>query len=232
MAKINSITLNPEVEYVKIHGLQRSGTNYLAYLINENFENTKALINAGGWKHGHYCAPWTLGQEVHVLTIVKNPYSWLWSAYNYWKTDGLAFNQFVRDKIIVEKQAGTPFLYRSENPVQHWNNMNFHWTSIKINEKKSLVVPYELLVVMPEQVIEGIGLELGLKKKHSNNFICPSNTMAPSEEEPKVSDEGWKKREYYANNAFMSEYTADILQFVNSQLDWELMGVLGYTFDE
>ncbi len=68
---------------IKIHGLQRSGTNYLAYLINQNFD-AKALVNAGGWKHGPYMAHWELGREVHVAVITKNPYAWLVSLYNYW----------------------------------------------------------------------------------------------------------------------------------------------------
>lgn len=229
MSEVAMFKLNPSIEYVKIHGLQRSGTNYLAYLVDQNFDQTKALINAGGWKHGHYCAPWSLGQEVHVLTITKNPYSWLVSSYNYWKPD-VSFDKYVKGRIVVEKQAGTPFLYLAANPVQHWNNMHYHWLSIRLNNKKSLVVPYELLVVMPQQVMEGVGIELGLKEK--SGFANTLNIMSAGEENPLPSSNEWKDRNYYANNEYMHKFSEDLIKFVNDQLDREVMGVLGYTFNE
>lgn len=229
MSEVVMFKPDPDIEYVKIHGLQRSGTNYLAYLVDHNFDQTKSLINAGGWKHGHYCAPWSLGQEVHVLTITKNPYAWLVSTYNYWKPD-VSFDEYVKGRIVVEKQAGTPFLYLAANPVQHWNNMHYHWLSVRLNNKKSLVVPYELLIFLPDRVIEGVGLEFGLKAKPE--FTDTLNIMSAGEEHPLPSDEWWADREYYVFDKFMDRYPKDLLRFVNDQLDKEVMGVLGYTFKE
>ena len=146
---MNVFELDPSTEYIKIHGLQRSGTNYVSHLINENFENTKVLVNTGGWKHGFYMAPWVLGKEVHVVVVVKNPYAWLVSVYDYWTTRrlnvgpdlrGVPFTDFVRNRIYFEKQRDVPYLFRASNPVQHWNDMCFHWTSILFNENRIRII--------------------------------------------------------------------------------------------
>jgi hypothetical protein len=236
MATVKQFEFVEGIEYVKIHGLQRTGTNYLAQLINENLENTQAMMNAGGWKHGHYCAPWTLGREVHVVTITKNPYAWLVSLYNYWKhnpvgpnLDLVTFPQFVWGRAIFEESAGTPFLLRAENPVQHWNDMNFHWLTIRMNEKQSLVIPYEALLFNAEGVTEGIGQNLGLKRK-AEPFCDCLKVCEPGDETPKLSEEDWSNKNYYVDEGYLDLYSNDLLKFVNKELDPEVMSMLGYRY--
>lgn len=233
MAQIKQYELKDGIEYVKIHGLQRTGTNYLAHLVNENYQNVKALINAGGWKHGHYCAPWTLGREVNVLTVTKNPYAWLASLYKYWRDaevgpdlSKITFEQFVKTRAVFEMQQGVPYLYRADNPVQHWNNMNFHWLSIRMNKKKTLTVPYESLLLDCEGVVEAIAKDFGLKRAAC--FVNPKKTFLPGQEEVKLSDEDWNSRDYYLKEEFLNHYTPDLLKFVNRELDPEVMDLLGY----
>lgn len=235
MPKITQFHFQNGIEYVKIHGLQRAGTNYLAHLINENFSDTESLMNVGGWKHGFYCAPWTLGQEVHVLTVVKNPYAWLLSLYKYWKATDIgpdlshvSFDLFIRDKAVFEMQQGIPFLYRASNPVQHWNNMNFHWLSIRLNEKKCLTVPYEALLVETHGVLNAIGRDFGLKRRPRT--VSPVNKLKASGDRPEMSDAEWTDKDYYLKEEFLKEYTPDMLKFVNDQLDPEVMNTLGYAF--
>ena len=38
-------------KFVKQHGMQRTGTNYVRALIEDNWD-TKVLVNVLGWKHG------------------------------------------------------------------------------------------------------------------------------------------------------------------------------------
>jgi hypothetical protein len=234
MTKIAQFVLQEGTEYIKIHGLQRTGTNYLALLVDDNLNQTKSLINVGGWKHGHYCAPWVLNQEVHVLTITKNPYAWLVSLYIYWRKNDIgpdlkdqSFNEFVRNKVEFERQGGIPFLYRTQNPVQFWNDMNFHWMSIRLNKKKSLVIPYEALLVDAHGVIKVVAEEFGLTVKPE--FQDTKTQLAPGEETAKVGDKEFD-RDYYLKEQFLQEYTLDLLDFVNNQLDPELMKALGYSF--
>jgi hypothetical protein len=223
--KIDKFVLDPGTEHIKVHGLQRSGTNYLAALLDANFEGVRALVNEGGWKHGPYCAPWTLGQEVHVLTIPKNPYAWLVSVYAYWATTdigpdlkGVPFSRFIRERAVFERQQGIPYLFRAANPVQHWNDMNFHWLSIRLNAKKSLAVPYEALLIDPRGVLGAIAADFGLIQK-------PDHTEPGSVSQ---TDTNWDRREFYLKEKFLEAFKQDDLDFVNAQLDHEVMETLGY----
>lgn len=232
------VSLDPNIEYIKIHGLQRSGTNYLSHLINENFHGVKVLVNLGGWKHGHYVAPWAVGKEVHVLGIVKNPYSWLVSMFKYWGPDktlrigpdleGITFDEFVRNRVFFERQKDIPFLYRAKNPVDHWNNMNFHWTSLRMNQKKLCMLGYEALLDNAESTTKKIGINLGLKQK--DVFVDSNNTFTPSGENIKLSDEKFSKKDYYLGSKFLEHYTPELLDFVNQELDIDLMVQFGYNF--
>lgn len=233
------------VEYVKIYGLQRSGTNFLSHLINKNFENTKSLVNMGGWKHGYYHSAEALGRECHVLAVVKNPYSWLVSMYRYWGPDkqkqigmdleGVTFSEFVRNRAIFERQKGVPYLFRAANPVQHWNDMNFHWLSIKLKEKKLSVVTYEAALMAPEWTLNTIAHTLGLTVVESSKaeFVTKCEKIClPGGEETKLSEQDWTGREFYENQEYLKEFDGPLLDFVNSQLDLDLMTHFGYQFEE
>jgi hypothetical protein len=230
---MNQFNLDPNTNYVKVHGLQRSGTNLMAYLIDYNFENTKALVNIGGWKHGPYCAPWMLGQEVHVVSVCKNPYSWLVSVYKYWSNNpvgpnlqGVSFDQFVRNRLIAEQASGNPCLYRASNPVQYWNNMNCHWLTIRLNTKKSLFVPYEYLLIDPVLILKNMAKELGLNLKAEVELL--NKVLEPGEETFKAGSEDWTKKDYYLKEEYLNEFTSELLEFVNTELDVDVMSSLGY----
>lgn len=232
-------TLDTSIEYIKIHGLQRSGTNYLSYLINENFENTKVLVNIGGWKHGYYMCPWATGKEIHTLVIVKNPYSWLSSIYDYWgpgrkknigpDLKGVPFDDFVRNRICLEPQKDIPYLLRASNPIQHWNNMNFHWTTIRLNEKSLFVVTYESLLNNTEMCLNKISSSFSIKRKL--NIDNCKNTVLPSDEHIIVGDE-WTKKKFYDEEKYLNLYNSETIQFVNDQLDLDLMIGFGYEYKE
>jgi len=233
------VNLDKATEYIKIHGLQRSGTNYLSYLIEENFLRVKILVNLGGWKHGHYHAPWAIGKEVHVLGIIKNPYAWLVSMFKYWGPDkklnigsdltGVSFDDFVRNRVYFERQRDIPYLFRAINPVQHWNNMNFHWTTIRMNQKKLCLVTYEALLMNPKATVSEIGTTLGLKRK-PGDFVNCNSTFTPSGENLKPSEEQFAARDYYLRGDFCQYYTPELLDFVNEELDIDLMVHFGYSF--
>lgn len=225
-------------DLIKIHGLQRSGTNYLSHLMNENFQNVKVLVNAGGWKHGHYMAPLALNQEVHVVAIVKNPYAWLVSVYKYWGPDkklrigpdltGVSFEEFVRNRCYLELQRDIPYLFRSKNPVQFWNDMNFHWSSIMLMQKKICFITYESLLNGPKLTIDHIGSRLGIKTK--NNFSDSDQTFTPSGENLHLSGEKFSNKDYYLKSEWIQQYTPELLEFVNEELDMDLMVNFGYNF--
>lgn len=233
--------LDPSVEYIKIYGLQRSGTNFVASVLNENFQNTKVLVNLGGWKHGYYAAPWILGQEVHVLVVAKNPYAWLVSVYEYWTSHeqgskvgpdlfGVPFSEFVTNRLCLERQQENPFLYRASNPVQHWNNMYYHWMSVYTNEKKTIGISYESFLTMPLATTDLLGNSFGLKRTDRPIYINPK-ILEPGTESMNVGTRMWDRHDYYHRKDYLNYYTPSLLNFVNSQLDLEVMVMFGYEYE-
>ncbi len=235
MSTIEQFQLDPKIEYIKIHGLQRTATNYVSFLIDQNFTNTKSLVNAGGWKHGYYCAPWTLGQEVHVAVVVKNPYAWLVSLYDYWKTalfgpdlTDVSFEAFVRSPVVFEEAAGTPFFYRTANPVQHWNGMNFHWITLQANSKKICVVHSEALIHDAEGMVLQMAEYFGLKMAFDGPLVLDT-VVPPTNETPTAGDKLFGERAaYYKEGKFFERYTRSLVDFVNSQLDPAVLSMTGY----
>lgn len=232
--KLEEFIFKTDLRYVKVHGLQRSGTNYLTYLIDKNL-NAKTLVNAGGWKHGPWCAPWVLGEEVDTIVVVKNPYSWLVSVFNYWKDNTIgmdlssaSFQDFVTSRAVFEEAPGVPSLFRASNPVQYWNNMNFHWASIQMNQKKMLVVAYEMAKSDPETALKFIADNFGLEVKSTN---VPQNRLEAGEEVAIESDKPFD-HDYDKEGKYFSYYTKELVEYVNRELDLDLMRHLGYNLVE
>lgn len=238
-ATVEFFDLDPNIQYVKAYGLQRSGTNYVTHFINENFENVKVLVNLAGWKHGPYAAPWILGQEVHVVAIAKNPYAWLVSLYKYWgpeskinigpDLDGIAFEEFVTCKVYFEKTKNIPYLLRASNPVQHWNNMYFHWSSIRLVEKQICLISYEKLLADPTGSLDILSKIFGFKAKFETALVC-DKILEPSGEDSKLSTESWTGKTYYDNQSYLEYYTPELIEFVNKELDIEMMLQFGYDY--
>lgn len=238
-ATVEFFELDPKITYIKAYGLQRSGTNFATHFINENFENTKVLVNLAGWKHGYYAAPWILGEEVHVLVVSKNPYAWLVSLYNYWGVNrkrnvgpdltGVPFEEFVRNKVYFEKTQNIPFLIRASNPIQHWNNMYFHWSSIHLVGKKLHLMQYEKIITYPNESLQEISQSFDIKPKGELATIC-DKTLEPSGETVSISQENWSSKDYYLNQEFINFYTPELLEFVNEELDMDVMLQFGYDY--
>ena len=225
---ISQYELEEGINYIKIHGLQRTGTNYITYLINHNFIKTTCLVNVGGWKHGHYCAPWTLGQEVNVLLVTKNPYSWLVSLYNYLKPS-LSFENFTKRPLVFGEQSGSPYFLRASNPIDHWNNMNFHWMSVQMNEKKFCVIPFESFIKNSKSTLENISKYFNIDIK--KDIIDTSFKVQPSNESPQITNDNFNSS-FYTERKYMSFYTPEVLNFVNKHLDPFVLNQIGYRLED
>src|SRR6266542_201699 len=55
--------------FVKVHGVMRSGTNYLAWMLKNNFVGVEPLSLILGWKHG----PFRLDQAALGLEAWEDP---------------------------------------------------------------------------------------------------------------------------------------------------------------
>ena len=138
---------------------------------------------------------------------------------------GVSFDTFVKNKAVFELQRDVPYLFRASNPVQHWNNMYFHWMTIRINHKKLYCMKYEELLANPEAAIANLGKALSLNRKP--NFVGSDSTFTPSGET--VTPEGtFTASGYYQQHEYLKFYTSELLDFVNKELDLEVLDQYNY----
>lgn len=247
---------------LKQHGLQRSGTNYLRYLLEENY-CSQVFINKGGWKHGYYVAPITLGYEISCVLSVKNPYAWFISMYEYingkshkitnpkdrigelapsdanakveigdkeW--DKFLYNPLIVNGVIFNDKKRYECKMRAGNPIQYWNNMNYHWMKIKYEDKdlKTYIVRHEDLLENPE---EHLNKTFGEIRKQKSDFRDTQNEALATWDAHKADEIVSKKsfadrKKYYLEKKYMDYYNIQKLAFIAKELDKEVMKVLKY----
>ena len=142
--------------YFKIHGAQRSGTNYLKWLIENNFEKVRCLSQWLGSKHGlpileqefdwDLKSTWAQGSSptptnrditrirraigvgnFYYLSIIKNPFSWIISYKRYRKLE------------ILETSHLEKF-------INKWNITYQGIVEFNKNKSNSLIIRYEDLL--------------------------------------------------------------------------------------
>lgn len=226
---------DPSPTPIKIHGLQRSGTNYLTALIKSNFKDVEVWVNKGGWKHGTWRPT---DKHAHIAVISKNPYAWLHSVYRYWGEERFCnigpdlrevpFEQFVTSRLICEQQRAVPYLMRAANPVQFWNNQYFHWLSCRPQNANSIHIQYEalledvrrpLLEIMRTFTLDPVSADL--------DFRNIRHKCLPSGEEIHMSNSLFEGR-YYKTRQYLEFYTPELIDFVNANLDPDVMNLLKY----
>lgn len=214
---------------VKIYGLPRSGTNFLEFMLDRNFA-LRVMLFKYGWKHG---VP-----ELHPLPsffVVKNPYSWLWSVYNFAKVrthifhieNGVSFPTFVTGRYVWDADIAGPgsphVLHSADNPVVYWNRMNALWA------KMALTVRFEDLLFDTSSVFDDIAEFLQLRERPSkiiwpDSAIRPAGARSAGESDRNV----FGKSDFIKNRLYMKQYTPDLVDFVESHLDSDLRNELGY----
>lgn len=111
---------------IRLHGLPRTGTNWLEYTLKANF---LCEVESAS-KHGVIGCPDR--KDRPVIFITKHPLNWLMSVYDYGKnrsgaifiTESTGFETFLTSGItMLTGPKGMWF----PNPIQVWNCMNHHY---------------------------------------------------------------------------------------------------------
>ncbi|MBD3322743.1 MAG: hypothetical protein GF350_16700 [Chitinivibrionales bacterium] len=229
---------------VKIFGLQRSGTNFLSILLQENY-NARILVTTGGPKHDHYQVPLHLGMELKSIVCTKNPYAWIASIHKYCKEHNLQDNpppikDFIRDRFTLRRTLmGSPikkfYTYttnRAANPIQYWNNYGYHW----LKQADSITVPYlivqyEQLLKEPEEYSNAVANLLKLER-NDNDFYIPQKRLKGWGEAPNrnnaTEDKTFSRKDYFINKQYLNLFDKEDIEFINNELDYEVMDALSY----
>lgn len=182
-----------------------------------------------GWKHKLVDAA-QLGQtdlvrtkQVAILTVAKNPYSWLLSMHRrpYHQIYGgvrPSFDKFLTTPWqVVEREDCS---IEIANPVALWNHKNLAYLELQ-DTCRSLHLSAEELLEQTENVVARISTHFGLKRR--------SQTFVDIEESTKdKSKDKSYYRDYYLNERWKAKLTGDQISFINKHLDPGLMNRLGY----
>jgi len=179
-------------KYLKLYGLQRSGTNYLKWIVEQNFE-CFVLQNWLGWKHGKVLylkddesyyrdlcrCELTTEQKAEIkfvntprIAIKKNVHSWLVSMHRYKFFDWGDYQRMVN------------IYYES----------NVHY------EKHCFMVEYEELMFHPEDTLKCIQSMFSLDRR--GDWVLSSGDVMPRGGDEHTDT--WKGR--YANKKFKTDY--------------------------
>jgi len=194
---------------IKQYGLQRSGTNVIKFLLMNHY-HVDVWTDRGGWKHGYYHAP---EQENDLLISIKNPYDWIVSIYNY-SNARVPYLEYVKRRYAFEGLAAV-------NPIQHWNTMNRHWLTLTLKEKLKTFVVHRDLVVKPEETAQKIADLFGLER-NEKPFYTPEKKVEPNAQEGNRPFD----LDYYAKEGYRKVLTQETIDFIDSQLDHDLMKMI------
>jgi hypothetical protein len=220
------------INYFKIYGQMRTGTNYISTTLLNNFLNTNVFMNIGGWKHGkliEYPDSFELvsnvdittknnieidkiidifkNNKVNFLVIIKNPYMW------------------IKSMSIYKKQEITS-LFAIEY-ITIWNNIYSNYKNY-IENGKAYLVKYEELLEKPHETLDKIKKKFNLTQKNPE-YIFESNVLSANRDHNigKIKNVIFDKNKYI--NPIISNYLSnDIIRNINENIDVSLMKFYDY----
>lgn len=168
-------------------------------------------------------------EEVHIVTLTKNPYSWLLSMYRNPYHEGagkgkraeardLSLEAFLQQPWTTLGRENAPAAIAS--PVLLWNLKNA--ALVAIPKQMALNLTTEQIIVEPEQTIRDIAQRFAIPMKQSE-FV---NFEASTKHRP--GQDGAYYRDYYLNEVWREEFSNEAMAIVNEWVDQDLMRRFGY----
>lgn len=203
---------------IKVIGIQRTGTNYLAHLMGNNIipaqHPTRNIGTDPAWKHAPVSRlasgeAKTLRDTANhkLVIIIKNPYTWYTSITDYLKDTGHRNYDGLGgySPEIVFKRYNS--LYEDHRSFLLGNNKDTYFND-------GILVRYEDLILSPQTEIKQIAEKFGasLRDEFKDLAIVPMSTKFTE-----------ARRSYYL--AQKPTYSQSI---VDEFVDWELMKFYGY----
>jgi hypothetical protein len=202
-----------------LYGLGRSGTNFTKAMLEKNF-HVHVNQETYGNKHDHFHNVNMPSQNVIMILCVKNPYHWLNSLHRYTEKEVDISTWLRKPNVLLSDHNGVKRLTRTSNPIQRWNNYNFHWNSVEWNNK--IVVRHEDFLNNWKKTLEKIGNKFDLKEK--NNTLQTIDRVV----KPHSGDNLILSNEFF--NSKKINYTDEDIKYINSELDEQLMCIFNYEF--
>jgi len=217
-----------EIEYIKVYGLERSGTNILELLLNNLF-NGKAIVlvnrapnpvsvhrregSIWAWKHGYPDPLLGTFKKLKAIAIVKNPYAWVVSLYNHLCEAGynVGFHDAAKAKMSIADMLEEP-VYDSLHPIARWVRCNRSYVDCQYCK----VIRYEDLIKHPHNTIRDIVSFVDIEPNNIGNgalyFKNKASTVGTLTEKSFDVD-------YYKKKKYMDSLTNDNINVIKNHLD-------------
>jgi hypothetical protein len=159
-----------------------------------------------------------------VVTITKNPYSWLLSMYKrpYNKVAGVrpSLEDFIQTPWRTVGRENAPAAFA--DPIELWNAKNAAYLGLQ-GAVPALNTRYEDILEDPAAVIEEIARAFSLERK-SDHFQDYTESTKDSDKDSNYY------RDYYLNERWRHKLTPRAIALVNERLDGRLMDRFGYAW--
>jgi hypothetical protein len=238
---------------LKIYGERNCGTNFLYWLIYKNLNidlyrgvvstripyHNKEIVkdiyfgltfsNNLGWKHmmapsAQKIEKATKHENLCILTITKNPYSYLLSMYKrpyHYKKPVRSFYEFLQ---TPWKTVGRENYKRKSfsNPIELWNKKNSSYVELSGNKFLNVInLKYEDLLANPQEEIKKIA--------YSFNLSFPEKFANVNRSTKNDKDMDFERyRNYYLNEEWQDKLSRKSINLINQYLDKEQMEYFGY----
>jgi len=228
------------VTFIKLYGIERSGTNYLAWLLNENFLDVRVLNNLLGWKHGtqpldETAANPELWADPRWMARTVNPYWNQPSALADHVTNEMTAavrDRTIRIVAIVKNPYAWYVSYKrkwEDVPVEKWRIANACHLRMCCEWPLAAMVRYEDLLHDLDGTLAIVGQRLSLSPAHDVFRDC-GVALRPQD------DLTWQQQRdgeafdatYYRERRYMDELTASEKRRIRKAATPKLMKALGY----
>ncbi len=237
---------------VKIFGERNTGTNFVAQLLSLNYpvqilgggppywwEKRFGLGDASmssfflltawrnyGWKHRRIDWSKLGGFSGVVVTLAKNPYSWLLSLhrrpYHNWDSHRLSFSEFLAEPWPVMRCDRLDARFVS--PVQLWNEKHRSYLCPGGGAiRRCMGERYEDVLDSPEGFLMRFETLSGIDRG-SERFRVVSRGAKSADKERSLDE----YRRYYLEERWRSGLLAEDIARINAELDHDLVLKLGY----
>ena len=215
------------VNYIKQYGIQRSCTNFVKVLLENNLEDTVVLTNILGWKHGPHKDKidwegknWNVGQKledyvsseellniknaykkerIQYIVCLKDPYAWLMSYSKYMNRQDKvrSLGSLVSEGKKFVARKRGVQLDEIREYLENWNQVHRNWAILIDTNQKCTTTKFEDLLQNPESEVKR--LSAFFNKKMKDDFYLPEKKM-------KRGGEKMAKEKSTEDKAFDKEY--------------------------
>ena len=209
-----AISTSPQV---KVYGILRSGTNYLSALLEANFRVHSLDSTEKGWKHG----PIQVHPEVRSVLIVRDPYTWITSFYDWERIHNRTeaqLSEFISSPVTHRRLREC---WNVSDPIDAWNTAYSSWLA-SADERDLVVIRYE-------DLLSDFGVEL---RRVEDRYHL--RRRKPELEDITDRVDTWRTpnpRPEFIRGAGSSNripLAPEVLRLVTERLDREVMAELGY----